>query len=214
YVEMLEQQQLQLTVGLQKLYKRAIDKQAWPGQPLEVTSNGHPLIHHILEGLDAIHIQGANTPDHFEEDFEVMQRRLVANGALPINRQSSEESESSEGTATIPDVVSPYVPNRQMPFFPSPPSPQRPQPPPPPGNMLPYYSNQPLSFPYSHGPLFQENLMYDQTPSNGPMSSPTDYAHTNPCLPVFNFVDEEGRGGGFSHVDMTRPYSLSQDQRP
>ncbi|KAI4204277.1 MAG: hypothetical protein LQ350_001257 [Teloschistes chrysophthalmus] len=237
YVELLEQQQLQLTDALQKFYQRALDNDPWPGQPLEITSTGQPLIHDILQRLGAIQIQGANAPEHFEEDFGVMQQRLVASGAGPINRQSSVESGSSESIPTTPEVFSPFEPNLQMPFFQPPPPPppppppgppgppghmhplysHSPSPPPPPprGNMMPLYSNPPsLSFPYSQGPLFVNNFGYDQTPRNGPMSSPTDYAHANPCLPMFNCVDEEGRGGGFPLIDMARQFGVPQDQRP
>ncbi|KAI9680830.1 MAG: hypothetical protein M1817_004270 [Caeruleum heppii] len=51
YVEMLEQQQVQLVVGLRELYQRTKNGAAWNGPPLADTENGHPLTHDILEGL-------------------------------------------------------------------------------------------------------------------------------------------------------------------
>ncbi|KAI4109025.1 MAG: hypothetical protein L6R37_000743 [Teloschistes peruensis] len=213
---MLEQQQLQLVAGLQNLYKRTIDNQGWPGRPLDITSTGHPLVHDILERLDAIHIEGANAPNHFEEDFDVMQQRLLANGAVPMNRQASVESESSEDTATIPDTVSPFGTSHRMPFFQTPPPPLQ-----PPLNMLPHYSNSSLSYPHPQELWFGgTHVGYDQTPCNGPMPSPTDWndpshvsAHANPCLPMFAYVDEEGRSDGFPNVDMAHRFGLSRGQR-
>ncbi|KAI4260004.1 MAG: hypothetical protein LQ352_000500 [Teloschistes flavicans] len=217
YVEMLEQQQLQLVVGLQNLYKRIIDDQGWLGQPLDITPTGHPLIHDILERLDAIHIQGANSPDHFEEDFDMMQQRLLADGAVPIKRQPSEESESSQDTATIPDAVSPTKTNFNNPLhqFVG----QVPLSLAAAGNIpAAFYNSSPQTY---LPPWMGPSITYEQSQYNPPISPPVDYddpshvhAHANPCLPLMSpWVDEEGRSNGFPGVDLARRFGLPQDQR-
>ena len=63
---MLENQQAQLVVGLQELYKRTQNGQGWTGAPLRETSQGLPLTHDILERLGALKQEGHNTTDVFE----------------------------------------------------------------------------------------------------------------------------------------------------
>lgn len=93
YVEMLEQQQSQLVAGLQETYRRLVGANMWPGSLLE-EPEGHPLTHDILTVLDIIHPKPDSPLDHFEEDPERLQQRLVAQGAPYIARRGSFSSDS------------------------------------------------------------------------------------------------------------------------
>lgn len=96
YVEMLEQQQAQLVAGLRELYRRLNSGEGWPGSCLSDASNGAPLTHDILERLDLLHMQTENhgIADGFEEDTELMQRRLIEAGASLVRRRGSMSSNS------------------------------------------------------------------------------------------------------------------------
>ena len=93
---MLEQQQSQLVNALQELYRRITKCEGWKGDLLEVSSNGHPLTHDILERLDALRLDGHLSPDRFEENPEILQQRLLTDGAVHIKRNISPESDSDE----------------------------------------------------------------------------------------------------------------------
>ncbi|KAI4185774.1 MAG: hypothetical protein L6R41_003916 [Letrouitia leprolyta] len=93
---MLEQQQTQLVNALQELYRRLINGEGWKGDPLDTAPNGHPLTHDILERLDALRIDGHLSSDRFEESTEVLQQKLLADGAVHIKRQLSPDSDSCE----------------------------------------------------------------------------------------------------------------------
>lgn len=80
YVEMLETQQAQLVSGLQELYKRIQSGEGWPGAPLKESKKGAPLTHEILERLGALK-QDGHTDDYFEENLDILQRKLLADGA-------------------------------------------------------------------------------------------------------------------------------------
>lgn len=95
YVEMLEQQQSQLVAGLQETYRRLLSANLWPSMPLEA-HEGNPLTHDILTTLDIIHPK--TDSDHFEEDPERLQRRLIAQGAPFIQRRGSFSSDSDHST--------------------------------------------------------------------------------------------------------------------
>lgn len=75
---MLENQNLQLVQGLQELYRRVQNGEGWTGAPLKET-NGTPLTNDILERLGALKQEGQADSAHFEEDFEALQDRLLAN---------------------------------------------------------------------------------------------------------------------------------------
>ncbi|KAI4122044.1 MAG: hypothetical protein LQ338_006029 [Usnochroma carphineum] len=92
---MLEQQQTQLVNGLQEMYRRITNNEGWKGEHLDTAPNGYPLTHDILERLDALRIDGHFIPDRFEEDTELLRKRLF-DGALHIKRQSSSDSDSEE----------------------------------------------------------------------------------------------------------------------
>jgi hypothetical protein len=82
YVEMLEQQQMQLVAGLQELYRRCLDGKGWVGAPLEDSERGTPLTHDILERLGALALQGqmdARSP--FDENLDHLRRRMSSHGA-------------------------------------------------------------------------------------------------------------------------------------
>ncbi|KAI4852084.1 hypothetical protein E4T45_04843 [Aureobasidium sp. EXF-8846] len=98
YVEMLEQQQAQLVAGLQETYRRLVDANVWPGKPLS-EATGQPLTHDILARLDLLEPKddGSGEHEHFEEDCQKLQQRLISEGASFIARRSSISSESDHG---------------------------------------------------------------------------------------------------------------------
>lgn len=100
YVEMLEQQQTQLVAGLQEMYRRLRNGQQWTGGPLPET-NGHPLTHDILAGLDLLEAKhdGSGELESFEEDCARLQSRLLAEGATLMHRRDSigSDSDHSQG---------------------------------------------------------------------------------------------------------------------
>lgn len=73
-MEMLEQQQAQLDIGLQELYRRIKDSPRWPGSPLKESSNGKPLTHDILERLGALKLDEHNGFEILKEDPSLMQQ--------------------------------------------------------------------------------------------------------------------------------------------
>ncbi|KKZ66442.1 hypothetical protein EMCG_07834 [[Emmonsia] crescens] len=126
YVEMLEQQQAQLVTGLQSLYKLTLDGEGWPGDPLKESGNGHPLTHDILERLGALKQEGHSSDEPFEDDLQLAQKRLIANGAGFMQRQDSSDGSESEHSPTFPSRPSlfeaPFSMNPNQ-FPPTPPSP-------------------------------------------------------------------------------------------
>lgn len=98
YVEMLEQQQSQLVVGLQELYSRILKREDWPGDPLHDAGNGQPLTHDILERLGVLKHEQRGSGHRFEEDFNVLQQRLYETGASPMLRRRSTSSTSESGS--------------------------------------------------------------------------------------------------------------------
>lgn len=100
---MLEQQQSQLVTGIQELYKLTIEGGSWVGELLKDGTNGHPLTHDILERLGALKQDGHTSEEPFEENTEVMQQRLIANGAGPMQRQASPDSGSEHAHSPLLD---------------------------------------------------------------------------------------------------------------
>ncbi|EEH23416.2 hypothetical protein PABG_05627 [Paracoccidioides brasiliensis Pb03] len=126
YVEMLEQQQAQLVTGLQALYKLTLEGEGWPGGPLKKSGNGHPLTHDILERLGALKQEGHSIDEPFEDDIQLVQKRLIANGAGLMQRQDSSDGSESERSPTFPARPSPFEAPYSLnhnPFPPTPPSP-------------------------------------------------------------------------------------------
>jgi hypothetical protein len=105
---MLENQQAQLVTGLQELYKRTQNGQGWIGSPLKETSHGAPLTHDILERLGALKQDGHATGEIFEEDLTLMQKRLIANGAGFMQRDTSSDSDSE----TAPSPMFEQIPQK------------------------------------------------------------------------------------------------------
>lgn len=103
YVEMLEQQQGQLVAGLQELYRRSLAGKPWSG-PVLSEATGHPLTHDILSALHLLEAKndGSDQMEPFEEDFQKLQSRLLADGAGYIPRR---ESFSSDSDHSQPGVV-------------------------------------------------------------------------------------------------------------
>ncbi|KAK4549265.1 hypothetical protein LTR36_007724 [Oleoguttula mirabilis] len=95
YVEMLEQQQTQLVTGLQEMYKRLQNAQAWVDPSLPEV-NGHPLTHDILAALGLLETKhdGSGDTEVFEEDCRNLQSKLLADGAGLVQRRGSFSSES------------------------------------------------------------------------------------------------------------------------
>ena len=119
YVEILEQQQAQLVAGLQVLYKRARHGQGWVGTSLKERPDGNPPIHDILERLASHQREGHVTTRQFEEDLDLLQRRLIASGAefmpretRPYDRSDSAPSFSFErvppGPVPFAEPLAPY----------------------------------------------------------------------------------------------------------
>lgn len=104
---MLEQQQAQLVTGIQMLYSRTLNGEGWAGSPLKEGPNGHPLTHDILERLGALKQEGLASDEPFEEDLNMVQHRLLANGAPTMQRR-----DSSSGSST--GDYSPTFPSRSM----------------------------------------------------------------------------------------------------
>ena len=77
---MLETQQAQLVSGLQELYRRVQSGEGWPGTPLKESKKGSPLTHEILDRLGSLK-QDGHTDEYFEENLELLQRKLLADGA-------------------------------------------------------------------------------------------------------------------------------------
>jgi len=106
YVEMLEQQQTQLVTGLQELYKRTVNGQGWMGSPLSESNHGNPLTHDILERLGALKQEGHGGSDIFEENTDIIQQRLYANGAGPMQRTDSLDGSESPRSSVFDSMSS------------------------------------------------------------------------------------------------------------
>ncbi|GLA31463.1 hypothetical protein AnigIFM63326_010135 [Aspergillus niger] len=102
YVEMLEQQQTWLVNGLQEMYRRALEGEGWPGEPLKCEPNGHPLTHDLLTRLGAL---DQTKGERFEENTEAMQQDLWRQNSGHMQRQ-----ESSDGSSD--SAQSPIMPSR------------------------------------------------------------------------------------------------------
>jgi len=107
---MLEGQQQQLVTGLQELYQMAVAG-SWTGAPLELTATGHPLTHDILDRLGLLRHEGEH--DGFEEDFDVMQQRLVASGAAMHSHSDDDDAGSEHYSPPSADSLGSPVPQPQ-----------------------------------------------------------------------------------------------------
>ena len=125
---MLEAQQAQLVTGLQELYRRLKQGEAWVGAPLKETAQG-VLTHDILERLGALKQDGHNTGEGFEEDLNALQARLISQGASMMERQPSHDGSSDSAPSPAYDMQT--KPNFSNPFSMN-------QYPPTPPNQSPY----------------------------------------------------------------------------
>ncbi|KAL4816003.1 hypothetical protein BDW67DRAFT_162810 [Aspergillus spinulosporus] len=98
YVEMLEQQQTWLVNGLQELYRRLLEGDGWPGEPLKCEANGQPLTHDLLTQLGAL---DTSKHERFEEHAEVMQQELWKRNAGHMQRQDSSDSSSESPQSPV-----------------------------------------------------------------------------------------------------------------
>lgn len=178
YVEMLEQQQSQLVNGLQEMYKRLLNADAWEGDTLS-EANGHPLTHDILSALGLLESKqdGSGEMEMFEEDCEKLQSRLISEGAGFTQRRGSFSSDSdhsqnghgrsgSHGTPVLTKSAV-YKDNFNFSAPPSPPASQ--------GSPLPAPRQRP-SFPQSHAsPLQQSSPL-----TNDPQFYQPEWAYADP----------------------------------
>ncbi|KAK4982947.1 Fluconazole resistance protein 1 [Elasticomyces elasticus] len=95
YVEVLEQQQIQLVTCIQLMYQRMQSGEGWPGLPLQ-QFNGHPLAHDILARFELLNPKrdGSVDVEEFEENYHRMQQRLFAGSPSSIQPQDSSSSDS------------------------------------------------------------------------------------------------------------------------
>ncbi|KAI9847262.1 MAG: hypothetical protein M1837_002848 [Sclerophora amabilis] len=103
---MLEQQQEQLVTGLQELYRRFQSGEGRAGSPLADAGSGHPLTHDILQYLGALRPDRGGSDGGFEEDLSLMQQRLFENGAAPMIRHASSDTESDHTQSSPYDSIS------------------------------------------------------------------------------------------------------------
>lgn len=221
YVEMLEQQQTQLVNALQELYRRLVDCEGWKGEPLETASNGHPLTHDILERLDALRIDGHLSPDRFEESTEVLQQKLLADGAVHMKRQLSPDSDSCEDYGLLRQRAS--SPKRILTDTCLPSTSQFP-PTPPIQTPSTFISDSPTTYSSSESLLpesMQLHMPQQQLwappsvafPSSMDFFPPGIYGPSgqlpgqgNPCLPIPEWLEDDGIGNLSYSNNLERRY--------
>lgn len=120
---MLEQQQQQLVNGLQELYDIVISNRGWKGSLLKDSTNGRPLTHDILERLGALKLESNVEAERFEEDLDML-RRKIALGEAGSPRTCSIDSDFQSQTAFAECSSPKQVSNDLFPIFTSfPPTP-------------------------------------------------------------------------------------------
>ena len=208
YVEMLEQQQLQLVNGLQELYERLVNNQGWEGAPLENSNNGHPLTHDILDRLGALKLDSQISYEVFEDNVDAMRKRLIADGALPMQRPSSAESEYNQSQTSFAEPSSPKLlfnePLQTFNQFPPTPPSQSPQVQssldtrhlPTSIKMETSMDSDVLQF--QSNSWIQTPLIYDEPMDFLPFNAASAYENmrslqrgANPCLPMSNWIEDD-----------------------
>lgn len=117
---MLEQNHAQLVNGIQELYSKAVNGQAWVGPALTTLPNGHPHIHDILESLGVLKRDSRSGSALFEEDLELLQQRLYASGVGLMHPHDSADSDSEQTPCPMSGIESaPPRPFFTLPFAPS-----------------------------------------------------------------------------------------------
>lgn len=104
---MLEQQQQQLTLGLQELYTRVKNGQGWVGAPLEEMCHGKALTHDILERLGALKRDGHPRCEKFEEHLPGLEQRLVFGAHDFMQRAPWSERDSEADQSLVYEELSP-----------------------------------------------------------------------------------------------------------
>lgn len=97
YAEMLERQQTQLIQGLQMMYHRLRNANAWNKSEL-LETNGQPLTHDLLVELEVL----KPTTDRFEEDTQKLQQKLFAESSSSAEQQPSTIFESTQSQQSPP----------------------------------------------------------------------------------------------------------------
>ncbi|PGH12574.1 hypothetical protein AJ79_04195 [Helicocarpus griseus UAMH5409] len=125
YVETLEDQMQTLVKGIQDLYKMILEGGIWPGEPLREV-NGKPLTHDILARLGHLKEDSHGNVQHFEEDVDKIQQKLIDNGAELMQRQESTDGSEGGNSPAIArrsgSFEGPFTMNFHR-FPPTPPSP-------------------------------------------------------------------------------------------
>lgn len=198
---MLEQQQLQLVNGLQELYERLVNNQGWKGAPLENSNSGHPLTHDILDRLGALKLDNNISYEVFEDNVNAMRKRFVADGALPIQRPSSTDSEYNQSQTSFAEPTSPKL------LFNEPPPTFNQFPPTPPSQSPQVQSATSIKMETSMDSdvlQFQQNswiqtpLIYDEPMDFLPFNAASAYENmrslqqgSNPCLPMSHWIEDD-----------------------
>ena len=203
---MLEQQQLQLVNGLQELYERLVNNQGWKGAPLEISNSGHPLTHDILERLGALKLDSQINYEVFEENVDAMRKRLIADGAPPMQRPSSAASDYDQSQPSFADPMSPIFSEPLQTFQQFPPT--------PPSRSPQFQSSQnPCAYPptikmetgmdadilqFQPNSWTQPPLVYDEHVDFLPFNTVSAYENmrtlqhgSNPCLPTSNWIEDD-----------------------
>lgn len=102
---MLENQQTQLVAGLQELYRRLQNGEGWNGPALKESSRGAPLTHEILEHLGALKNDSHHNSEPFEENLELLQRKLLVKHSGVMQREASFDTSSESAPSPMFEPV-------------------------------------------------------------------------------------------------------------
>lgn len=106
---MLIQQQEKLVFSLQVLYKRGISGEGRIGNPLEATSHDYASVKHILKQIRPLLADKNAINESFEEDFNVMQQRLILEGADFMRQNDNSKGGTDTVPSPIPDPIPPTL---------------------------------------------------------------------------------------------------------
>lgn len=119
---MLERQQIWLVRGLRELYQRITEGKGWPGDSLELESNGHPLTHDLLARLGVLdenlsldseekNLQfiadsegSSHSPGRFQHTYPCLLLDTAANQHGPVAETLREPASATTG-ASIEDSL-------------------------------------------------------------------------------------------------------------
>ncbi|PYH45795.1 Zn(II)2Cys6 transcription factor domain-containing protein [Aspergillus saccharolyticus JOP 1030-1] len=100
FVEMLESHHSLVVKALQRLYKLSVNKEGFPGEPLQDATDGYPLTHAILDRLGLIK-QAEENADEPEEESEDLQYLRF----LSTSTDSCATTDPSPEPATPPEPL-------------------------------------------------------------------------------------------------------------